>query len=151
MVVETVAQEGRGHRHVILFDVDEFGGQLDLESPFGEALPQYFFDAKLGDDEGAGVGNSWRGVAAFMHILVSKDGGSTVAAEGKVKASVGQDFVDESQVVEKFEGAGLQSFPRDPAKWAGDLSMMRKLMPRRARSQARVRPVGPAPTISTGV
>src|ERR1700733_1748442 len=29
--------------------------------------------------------------------------------------------------------------------------MMRRLAPRRARSQARVRPVGPAPTISTGV
>ena len=46
---------------------------------------------------------------------------------------------------------GWSPFPREPAKWTGDLSMMRRLMPRRARSQARVRPVGPAPTISTGV
>jgi hypothetical protein len=49
-------------------------------------------------------------VTAFVHILVSKDGGAVVAAEGQVKSSVGQDFVDEPEVVEEFEGAGLQSF-----------------------------------------
>jgi hypothetical protein len=48
-------------------------------------------------------------VAAFVDILVAQDGGSIVAAEGKVKASVGQDFVDEPEVVEEFEGAGLES------------------------------------------
>jgi hypothetical protein len=49
-------------------------------------------------------------VAAFVHVLVSKDGGAVVAAEGEVKASVGKDFVDEPEVVEEFESAGLESF-----------------------------------------
>jgi hypothetical protein len=40
--------------------------------------------------------------------LVAKDGGPIVAAEGKVKASVGEDFVDEPEVVDEFEGAGLE-------------------------------------------
>ncbi len=71
---------------------------------------KYFFDAQLGNDEGACVGHIGCGVAAFVHILVPKDGGAVVAAEGKVKASVGQDFVDESQVIQEFEAAGLESF-----------------------------------------
>jgi hypothetical protein len=45
-----------------------------------------------------------------VHVLVTKDGGAVVAAEEEVKASVGQDFVNEPEVVEEFKGAGLESF-----------------------------------------
>ena len=40
--------------------------------------------------------------------------------------------------------------PRDPAKYFGALSTIRKLTLRRARSQASVSPVGPAPTMKDG-
>ena len=56
---------------VILLDVDEFGGQLDLVSDPARRFLQYLFDAKLGDDEGARIGHIGRGVAAFVHVLVA--------------------------------------------------------------------------------
>jgi hypothetical protein len=46
-------------------------------------------------------------MAAFMDVLVSQDGGAVIAPEGKVKASVGQDLVDEPEVVKELESAGL--------------------------------------------
>jgi hypothetical protein len=46
-------------------------------------------------------------MAAFMDVLVSQHGGAVIAPEGKVKASVGQDLVDEPEVVEELESAGL--------------------------------------------
>jgi hypothetical protein len=49
-------------------------------------------------------------MTAFVHVFVAKDGGAIVAAEGKVKATVGEDFVDEPEVVQEFEGAWLESF-----------------------------------------
>jgi hypothetical protein len=107
---EIAAHEGGGHRFLVLLDVDQFGCQLNLDSPFGEALAEDFFDAELGNDENAGVRNIGGWVAACVHIEVAEDGGAIVAAEGKVKASVGKDVVDDSQVVEEFETARLQSF-----------------------------------------
>ncbi len=58
----------------------------------------------------AGIGYIGCGVAICVHIKVPKDSGAVVAAEGKVKASVGKDLVDDSQVIQDFETAGLQPF-----------------------------------------
>jgi hypothetical protein len=49
-------------------------------------------------------------MAAFVHILVPEDGGAVVSAKGKVEASVGNNFVDDSQVIEDFEASGLEAF-----------------------------------------
>jgi hypothetical protein len=68
-----------------------------------------------------------------------------------MKATIGKNLIDDAQVVKHFQAAWLQTFPREPAKYFSVLSMMRKETPRRARSQAKARPVGPAPTMSTEV
>ena len=98
-----------------------FRRQFDVQSPGGEELPQQLFDAELGDDENAGIRPIGRGVAAFVYIEVAKDRGAIVAAEGKMEASVGEDLVDDSQVIEEFETAGLQALASRAGKEGGGL------------------------------
>src|SRR5581483_1775877 len=46
---------------------------------------------------------------------------------------------------------GCRPLPREPTKYFSILSIIRKETFRRARSHARARPVGPAPTINTAI
>jgi hypothetical protein len=70
----------------------------------------------LENDETARIRHFGRGLAALVHVEVAKDGGAVVAAERKVEASVGQDLVDDSQVLQDFETAGLQPFSAGSGK-----------------------------------
>ena len=56
-----------------------------------------------------------------MHVEVAEDSGAVIAAKGKVEAPVGQDLVDDSQVLQDFETAGLQPFSPGSGKVGGHL------------------------------
>ncbi len=109
LVMLTVAQNGGGHGFFILVKVDELSRQFDVQSPGAEELPQQLFDAELGDDENAGIRPIGCGVAAVVYIEVAEDGRAIVTAEGEMEASVGEDLVYDSQIIEQFETAGLQA------------------------------------------
>ena len=110
LVRETVPLHGGGHGCFVLFDGDEFGCEFDVVPQDGQVFSQNLFDAELRNDENACIGDFGRGVSAFVRVEIAEDGGAVVAAEGQVEASVGEDLVDDAQVIQEFETAGLESF-----------------------------------------
>ena len=66
-----------------------------------------------------------------------------------VKPANSKDRVDDPKAIEDLEGAGLDAFSTGALEGSSAASMRRQEIPRRRRSRARVKPVGPAPIIKT--
>src|SRR5580692_283826 len=121
LLLPAIVQKRGRYLFLVLLDIDQFGCQLDLRSPSRQALAQNLFDAKLRNEEDAGIGHLRSWLTLCVEIDVPQGSGAVVASERKVKASVGKDLVNDSQVIQYFKTAGLQAFAARPGKIGCDL------------------------------
>jgi hypothetical protein len=71
-----------------------------------------------------------------------------VRAERLGQLPRGEHGVEHAEVVEHLEVRGCRPSPREPVNGVVACSTIRTAMPRRARSTASVRPVGPVPEMN---
>ena len=94
-----------------LLERDEFGGKFDVAAELLEEIPEIFFDAPLRCDQWARVRRAGSGIAAFVHITFDEKSIAIVGTDGQVKLADAEHVVDDAEVVEDFEAAGLETLP----------------------------------------
>src|SRR6185437_4545784 len=103
--------ERSGDALTILLEADQLSRQFNMTAVVGKPVSQDLFNAPLRNDQRTCIRDIRRRVAAFVHVTIAENFGAVVATKRQVKAAAGEDFVDDSKVIQNFHAARLQALP----------------------------------------